>query len=328
MGASPDVVSIGHQYTSIVLGGCVCILMLFLNNAVFRGAGDPAIAMRVLWLSNLINLVLDPCFIFGIGPFPRLGVVGAAVATTTGRGIGVIFQFWMLYRGTGRVRLTPALIRIDPRVMFRLLRVSITGILQFAIAHTSWLGLVRIVSAFGSGAVAGYTIAIRVIIFAILPSWGLSGAAATMVGQNLGAKKPERAEAAVWRTGFYNMLFLGSVGLVFIAVPEWIVGIFTTDPAVAPYAVQCLRIVSFGNLAYGYGMVMVQSFNGAGDTVTPTVVNIFCYWLFEIPLAYVLAMHWLPGPKGVFAAIPMAEGLIAVVGMTLFRRGKWKAKKI
>jgi putative MATE family efflux protein len=328
MGASPDVVTIGHRYTSIVLGGCICILMLFLNNAIFRGAGDPAIAMRVLWLSNLINLVLDPCFIFGLGPFPRLGVAGAAVATTTGRGIGVLYQFWVLFRGSGRVRLTPALMRIDPPIMFRLLRVSVTGILQFAVAHTSWLALVRIVSTFGSQAVAGYTIAIRVIIFAILPSWGLSGAAATLVGQNLGAKRPDRAEKAVWRTGFYNMLFLGGVGLVFITIPERIIGIFTMDAQVAPYAVDCLRIVSFGNMAYAYGMVMVQSFNGAGDTVTPTVVNIFCYWLFEIPLAYVLANHLHRGPDGVFAAIPIAELMIALLGTMLFRRGRWKTKRI
>jgi len=328
MGGSPALIEVGHRYTAIVLGGSMAILLLFLNNAIFRGAGDAAVAMRVLWLANLINLVLDPCFIFGLGPFPRLGVTGAAVATTTGRSIGVLYQFWILAHGTGRIRIERSVIRLDPRVMLRLLRVSITGILQFAVAHTSWVGLVRIVSVFGSAAVAGYTIAIRIVIFAILPSWGLAGAAATMVGQNLGAKKPERAERAVWLTGSYNVLFLGSVGLVFIVFAEPIIRLFTSDPEVIRVAASCLRICSYGNIAYAYGMVMVQSFNGAGDTVTPTIVNILCYWMFQIPLAYVLTFHAKLGPSGAFAAIPIAETAIAVLGVTLFRRGRWKTKKI
>ena len=286
MGASPEIVSIGSGYARIALGGSGVVILLFLNNAIFRGVGDAAIAMRLLWVSNIINLILDPCLIFGWGPFPRLGVTGAALATFTGRGIGVLYQFYRLWRGTERIRILRSQIRLNWEVLVRLLRVSLTGMFQFAIAQTSWIGLVRIVSFFGASAVAGYTIAIRIVIFAILPSWGLSNAAATLVGQNLGANQPERAETSVWRTGFYNMLFLGGVGVVFVLFAEPIVRLFTHDPDVVPLAVSCLRIVSCGNIGYAYAMVMLQSFNGAGDTLTPTIVNFFGFWLFEIPLAY------------------------------------------
>jgi len=244
MGASNEIVTMGGGYARIALGGSGAILLLFLNNAIFRGAGDAAVAMRLLWVSNLINLVLDPCLIFGWGPFPKLGVTGAALATFTGRSIGVAYQFYRLMHGTERIRILVRQVRVNWNVLLRLVRVSLTGILQFAIAHTSWIGLVRIVSVFGSAAVAGYTIAIRIVVFAILPSWGLSNAAATLVGQNLGAKKPERAEQAVWRTGLYNMLFLGSLGVFFIFMAEPIVRLFTQDPAVVPLAAKCLRIVS------------------------------------------------------------------------------------
>jgi putative MATE family efflux protein len=284
--------------------------------------------MRVLWLSNFINLVLDPCFIFGLGPFPELGVTGAAVSTTIGRSIGVAYQFWILFAGTGRVRILTHQLQANWDVMRRLSRVALNGMFQYAVGQTSWLVLVRIVSSFGSNAVAGYTVAIRIFIFAILPSWGLASAAATLVGQNLGADKPERAERSVWLTGFYNMVFLGVVAVLFIVFPEPIIRIFTDDPAVIPIGVDCLRIVSYGNLAYAYGMVMVQSFNGAGDTFTPTVVNIFGYWLFQIPVAYVLAFQTSLGSKGVFGAIPIAETAIAVVGVMLFRLGRWKTKRI
>jgi putative MATE family efflux protein len=270
MGASPQVVTVGSNYARIALGGSGAILMLFLNNAIFRGAGDAAIAMRLLWVSNIINLVLDPCLIFGWGPFPKLGVTGAALATFTGRSIGVGYQFYRLLRGSERIQILRQHIRINFAVLLRLVRVSLTGILQFAIAHTSWIGLVRIVSIFGSAALAGYTIAIRIVIFVILPSWGLSNAAATLVGQNLGAKQPERAAASVWRTGFYNMIFLGVVGLLFVLFAEPIVKLFTHDPQVVPLAASCLRIISYGNIGYAYGMVMLQAFNGAGDTITPT----------------------------------------------------------
>ena len=328
MGASPEIVAVGSGYARIALGGSGVLLLLFLNNAIFRGTGDAAIAMRILWVSNIINLVLDPCFIFGLGPFPRLGVTGAAVATITGRSIGVVYQFYRLLHGTERIRILRRQIRINLHVLLRLARVSLTGILQFAIAHTSWIGLVRIVSMFGAAALAGYTIAIRIVIFAILPAWGLSNAAATLVGQNLGAKQPERAEQSVWRTGIYNMLFLGSVGVLFIFFAEPLIRLFSHDPAVVPFGAACLRIVSYGNIGYAYGMVMLQAFNGAGDTVTPTFVYLFGFWLLEIPLAYWLAIPVHLRSNGVFVAIVIAETAIAAASAVLFKRGRWKRQRI
>jgi len=328
MGASPEIVAVGSGYTRICLGGSFAVLLLFLNNAIFRGAGDAAIAMRLLWISNIINLILDPCLIFGIGPFPRLGVTGAALATFIGRSIGVLYQFYRLLRGTERIRILRSQIRVHAGVLLRLLRVSFTGILQFAIAHTSWIGLVRIVSIFGAPALAGYTIAIRVVIFVILPSWGMSNAAATLVGQNLGAGHPERAEKAVWRTGLYNVAFLGTVGIFFILFAEPVVRLFTHDPAVVPLGAACLRIVSYGNLGYAYFMVMMQAFNGAGDTITPTIVNFFGFWLFEIPLAYWLAIPMHMRSNGVFFSIAIAESAMAIASAILFKQGKWKKQKI
>jgi MATE family, multidrug efflux pump len=328
MGASPDVIAIGRHYAAIMMGSTVAIILLFLNNGIFRGAGDAAIAMRVLWLSNFINLLLDPCFIFGLGPFPEFGLAGAAVSTTIGRSIGVVYQMWILFSGHSRVKILPRQFRVHWDVMSRLIRVALNGMFQYGIGQLSWLFLVRLVSTFGSVAVAGYTVAIRIFFFAILPPWGLSGAAATLVGQNLGAQKPERAERSVWLTGFYNMIFLAAVGLVFIFFPEPIIRVFTSDPAVISFGVDCLRIICYGNLAYAYGMVIVQSFNGAGDTFTPTVVNLFGYWLFQIPVAYLLASRTSLGPQGVFYAIPLAETAIAIVGVALFRQGRWKKKRI
>jgi len=328
MGASQEIVLAGSGYTRIALGCSGVVVLLTLNNAVFRGAGDAVIAMRVLWVSNLINLVLDPCLIFGLGPFPRLGVTGAAAATLTGRSIGVVYQFFQLLRGSQHLRVLPRHIRLNLGVMLRLLRVSLTGILQFAIAHTSWIALVRIVSIFGSAAIAGYTIAIRIVIFAILPSWGLSNAAATLVGQNLGARQPDRAESSVWRTGLYNMLFLGSVGVSFVLFAKPIIRLFTHDPTVVPLGAACLRILSYGNIAYAYGMVILQAFNGAGDTVTPTIVNFFGYWMLEIPLAYLLSISLGLHASGVYLSILIAEAFIAAVSMLLFRRGRWKLKQI
>ena len=328
MGATPQIVATGSGYTRICLGGSCAVLLLFLNNAIFRGAGDAAIAMRLLWISNILNLILDPCLIFGWGPFPRMGVTGAALATFSGRSIGVVYQFYRLLKGTERIRILGRQIRIKVVVLWRLVRVSLTGILQFAIAHTSWIGLVRIVSAFGAAALAGYTIAIRIVIFVILPSWGLSNAAATLVGQNLGANKPDRAETAVWRTGLYNVLFLGTVGVLFILFAENIVGLFTSDPDVLALGASCLRIVSYGNLGYAYFMVMMQAFNGAGDTITPTIVNFFGFWLFEIPLAYALAKPMHMRSNGVFFSIAIAESAMAAASAILFRKGKWKKQKI
>src|SRR5271166_2861957 len=328
MGASPDIISTGSGYTRICLGGSCAVLLLFLNNAIFRGAGDAAIAMRLLWVSNIINLILDPCLIFGWGPFPKMGVTGAALATFTGRSIGVMYQFYRLLKGTERIRILTRQVRVHLDVLWRLVRVSVTGILQFAIAHTSWIGLVRIVSTFGAAAVAGYTIAIRIVVFVILPSWGLSNAAATLVGQNLGAGKPERAESAVWRTGIYNVIFLGMVGVVFIIFAEPIVRLFIRDPVVVPLGAACLRIVSYGNLGYAYFMVMMQAFNGAGDTITPTIVNFFGFWCFEIPLAYVLAKPLGMRSNGVFYSIAIAESSMALASAILFKQGRWKKKKI
>ena len=328
MGASPQIIASGSGYARIALGGSGAIMLLFLNNAIFRGAGDAAIAMRLLWVSNIINLILDPCLIFGWGPFPKLGVTGAALATFTGRSIGVVYQFYRLLRGSERIRILRSQIRLNLGVLLRLLRVSLTGILQFAIAHTSWIGLVRIVSIFGSAALAGYTIAIRIVIFILLPSWGLSNAAATLVGQNLGAKQPERAAKSVWRTGFYNMLFLGGIGVFFAIFAVPVVRLFTSDPQVIPLAASCLRIISYGNIGYAYGMVMLQAFNGAGDTVTPTIVNFFGFWLLEIPLAYFLAITAGMRANGVYFSIVVAEAFIAGASIILFKRGRWKRRQI
>ena len=328
MGASPDVVAQGWGFTAVMLGGNVTIMMLFMINAIFRGAGDAAIAMRVLWLANAINIVLGPCFIFGLGPFPELGIVGAAVATNIGRGTGALYAFSRLIRKGGRFEIKRSHFRLEPAIMARLVRLSATGTFQVFIGMASWIGLVRTISSFGTDAVAGYIIGIRVILFALLPSWGMSNAAATMVGQALGAKKPERAERAVWKAGFYNLIFLGSVGIIFILFARQIIGLFTTDPNVVPYGVDCLRIVSYGFLFYAYGMVLTQSFNGAGDTWTPTIINLFVFWLWEIPLAYVLAIVFGLGPRGVFLAIMIAFSSLAIVSALVFRRGKWKTQTV
>jgi putative MATE family efflux protein len=328
MGASPEVIAIGSGYTRVMLGGNVVIVLLFLINATFRGAGDAAIAMRVLWLANWINILLGPCLIFGLGPFPELGVQGAAIATTIGRGTGVLYQIYRLTRRDGRIVIHRDQVRLRPAVMRTVLRLSGTGTFQVLVHTASWIGLVRIISTFGAQALAGYTIGVRIIIFALLPSWGLANAAATMVGQGLGAGKPERAERAVWIAGLYNMCFLGTVGLVFVLLADPIVRLFTTDPAVAPVAASCLRIVSYGYLFYAWGMVLTQAFNGAGDTWTPTWLNLCCFWLWEIPLAWALAVHFGFGPTGVFLAITTAFSTLAVVSAILFRRGRWKLRHV
>ena len=328
MGASPQILDFGIGYAQVAFVGSGVLLLLAVNNAIFRGAGDAVVAMRVLWFSNIINLILDPCFIFGLGPFPQLGVTGAAVATFIARSIGVAFQAYLLVRGTERIHILRQQIRIDLAVLLRLLRVSLTGILQFAVPNIGWIGVVRIVSIFGAEAVAGCTIAIRAIVFFLLPSWGLNRAAATLVGQNLGAKQPDRAEASVWRTGFYNMLFLGVVGIFSVIFSEHIIGLFTDDPVVKPLGASFLRILSYGNIAYAYGMVILQAFNGAGDTVTPTWVVLFGCWILEIPLAYWMAVPVGLGPEGVFIAHVIANAAIAVASIVLFRRGNWKRKRI
>jgi putative MATE family efflux protein len=327
MGAPQSVVEAGWSYTAWMLGGNGSILLLFLINAVFRGAGDASLAMRSLWLANAVNLVLDPCLIFGLGPFPELGVTGAAIGTTIGRSVGVAYQLVKL-AGDGRVQVRRRHLRPDAGLALHLLRISVGGTVQFLIATASWLGLVRILTPFGAAALAGYTVAIRIVIVAILPSWGMTNAVATLVGQNLGAGKPERAERAVWLTGFYNMAFLIAVALVFIVWPERLVAVFSSDPAVQRLGATCLRVVSYGYGFYAWGMVMLQAFNGAGDTRTPTWINLFCYWLFQIPLALGLAKGLTLGPLGVFLAITIAESAVAVVGVLAFRRGRWKEQVV
>jgi MATE family, multidrug efflux pump len=328
MGGSNWVVQEGVSFTKVMFAGNASILLLFLINAIFRGAGDAAIAMRVLWLANSINIILGPCFIFGLGPFPKLGIAGAAVATTIGRGTGVLYAFSRLIRSGGRFDITRAHIKLEPAIMLTLLRLSASGTFQVFIGMASWIGLIRTLSSFGSDAIAGYTIGIRVIMFALLPSWGMSNASATMVGQALGARKPERAEQAVWKAGFYNMVFLGVVGLVFVVFAKPIIGLFTSDLQVVPYGVDCLRIVAYGFLFYAYGMVITQSFNGAGDTWTPTTINLFVFWLWELPLAYLLAVVLRLGPRGVFVAITVAFSTLAVISGLVFRRGKWKSRVV
>jgi putative MATE family efflux protein len=328
MGASPDVLATGSHFTRVMLGGSASILLLFLINGIFRGAGDAQLSMRTLWLANGINILLGPCLIFGLGPFPRLGVTGAAVATTIGRSTGVLFGLAQFFRQSGRVHIHRRHLTVDPGLMVKLLRLSGSGMFQVLIGTASWIGLVRILAGFGSTALAGYTIAIRIVLFALLPSWGMGNAAATMVGQALGARKPDRAEQAVWRAAFYNLCFLGVVGVIFVFGARGIVQLFTSDPAVAEYARTALRVIAIGFVLYAYGMVLSQSFNGAGDTWTPTWLGFFSFWLFEIPLAYLLAVHLGFGPFGVFTAIPIAFSVYAIAALVMFRRGGWKAKVV
>jgi putative MATE family efflux protein len=328
MGASDDVVRSGTGFTRVMLAGSGGVLLLFLINAVFRGAGDAAIAMRVLWFGNAINIILGPCLIFGLGPFPELGVTGAAVGTTIGRWSGVAYQVLYLTSGRGRITVRPHHVRLQAAVMKSILRLSGVGMFQNFIGTASWMGLVRILAGFGSAAVAGNTIGIRIIMFALLPSFGVSNAAATLVGQNLGAGKPERAEAAAWTAGKYNTICLVVVGAIFLLFAPQLIGAISSDPEVIPYGVECLRIVAAGFLFYGYGMVLSMSFNGAGDTRTPTLINLLCLWCFEIPLAWVLAYPAGLGPTGVFIAIAIAFSVLALVSAALFRQGWWKTRRV
>ena len=328
MGAAPGVIETGRGYATIMLGGEAAIIVLFVANAIFRGAGDAAIAMRVLWLANIINIVLGPLLIFGPGPFPALGVTGAAIATTTGRSIGAIYAVTRLFRQASRIPVGRRHLRVDVGVMRQILSLSGSATLQNLIGMASWIGLVRILAGYGSEALAGYTIAVRLIIFALLPSWGLSNAAATMVGQSLGARKPERAERAVWQAGAYNARFLVAVGILFFVAAPLILRAFTSDPVVSDYAVHCLRIVALGYPLYAYGMVLTQSFNGAGDTWTPTWLNLLCFWIFEIPLAWGLSGPAGFGPSGVFWAIMASFSLLALASAVLFRRGRWKTRVV
>lgn len=328
MGASDEIATELYSYTAIMMGGNVVIMLLFIINAVFRGAGDAAISMKVLWFANILNIILDPILIFGLGPIPALGITGAAIATTFSRGLGVLFQIYMLAGRSKRIEVHLQNIKLEMKVMSRLVRLSLGGIGQFLIATASWVGLVRIIAEFGSVALAGYTIAIRIIMFSLLPSWGMSNAAATLVGQNLGAKKPDRAEKSAWICGGINTVFLVLIGTGFYFFAEDLLQLFTTEPDVIAIGASCLKIVCLGYLFYGMGMVMTQAFNGAGDTVTPTWLNFICFWLIEIPVAWFLAITLNMEENGVFWSIVIAESLLGMLGVIIFRRGTWKNKKV
>jgi len=328
MGASDDVVRTGSTFARVMIGASGGVTLLFLINAVFRGAGDAAIAMRVLWIANAVNIILGPCLIFGLGPFPRLGVTGAAIGTSIGRWTGVAIQVYILTRRDARVVLRWAHMRLDTAVMKGILRISGTAMFQNFIGTASYMGQVRIIAGFGSAAVAGNTIGIRVILFALLPSWGVSNAAVTLVGQNLGAGKPDRAEASAWKAGLYNTICLGTIGAIFLLFAPIIVRIFTSDAAVGSVGVQCLRIVSAGFLFYGYGMVLTAAFNGAGDTRTPTVINLVSLWILELPLAWLLAHSAGMGPSGSFVAMSVGFSTLAFLSAWIFSKGHWKTRHV
>ena len=328
MGADAAIVASGSTYTAVMLGGSLTILLLFVINAIFRSVGDAAVAMRSLWLANIVNMVLAPCFIFGIGPIPRMGVLGAAVATTVGRGAGVAYQLVVLARKSGHLTIARRHVGIRLSLVVDLVRLATPATGQVLIETASWVALMRIVSTYGSAALAGYTIAMRVAIFALLPSWGLAQAAATLVGQNLGAGLADRARQSVWTIARYNVAFLGPVGLLFALTPGFLVAFFASDPVVAAYAADCLRIVAFGFVVFAFGMVAVQAFNGAGDTTTPMWVNLASFWFFKIPCAYVLAKVVGLGPRGAFLAITMAYAVQSIASGVLFRRGGWEKRRV
>lgn len=328
MGASPQMAEAGFWYPTVMFGGNAVIMLLFIINAVFRSSGDAAVSMRVLVLANLINIILDPLLIFGIGPFPEMGLKGAAVATTIGRGTAVVYQFYLLFYGKKRIRLDAKHLKIRIKVMIQLFKLAAGGILQYIIATSSWIALFRIISVLGAEVLAGYTIAIRVVVFALLPSWGLSNAASTLVGQNLGARQPERAERTVWITAYTNLVMLGIFGIFMIIYPEPMIRLFIDDPAVIASGSISLQIISYGFVAYALGMVLIQGFNGSGDTVTPTRLNLFCFWLFEIPLAYLLAIIFDLKIYGICLAIIAAESGLTLLAWYYFRKGKWKLMKV
>ncbi|OQP50355.1 MATE family efflux transporter [Niastella yeongjuensis] len=328
MGASAETIHIGTNYTRIIYGGSVVIMLLFLINGIFRGAGDASMAMRSLWIANFCNIILCPVLIYGLGPIPAFGITGAAIATTIGRGIGVLYQLYHLFSGKRSIKVRKQDFKPDWPIIKSISNIAWTGTAQFLIASASWMVLARIMAEFGDTAVAGYGVAIRLIMFFLLPAWGMSNAAATLVGQNLGAQQPQRAEQSVWRTAKYNTIFMIFVTLIFLLFAQPIVAFMNKDVTVESYAVMALRIVSLGYIFYGVGMVVTNAFNGAGDTRTPTLINIFGFWMFQVPLAFLLAMVFKLGPKGVFIAIVLAETGITIAGIILFKKGKWKKVKI
>jgi putative MATE family efflux protein len=328
MGAPPEVLAVGVLYTQIVFAGSVFIILLFIINGIFRGAGDASIAMRSLWIANICNIILCPVLIYGLGSWNGFGLIGAALATTFGRGIGVCYQLYHLFSGRRIIKIQKEHLIPDWKIIKTLFSIAWTATFQFLIASASWIVLTKIISQFGSAAIAGYTVAMRVIVFFILPAWGMSNAAATLVGQNLGAGLPERAEESVWKTAKYNAIFMTFVSLLFLLFSAPIIMLLNKDPEVEKIATQALRIISLGYIFYGIGMVVTSSFNGAGDTKTPTLINLFGFWTFQIPLAYFLAISIEMGPRGIFFAIIIAETLITITGIIIFRRGKWKSIKI
>ncbi len=328
MGATEAAAAEGAGYTRVMLGGNVTVFLIFVLNAIFRAAGDAAIAMRVLWIANLLNIALDPCFIFGLGPFPELGVTGAAVATNIGRGAGVALQLVLLFRGRRRIALRRADLRPDRAVLRSIARLSAGGILQNLMTTTSWIGFVRILTPFGSAAVAGFTVGMRVTLFAILPSWGISNATATLVGQCLGAGKPDRAERSVWLSGALNMAFMVTVSVVYLLAAGPIIRLFGITDDALPAGIDTMRIVSYGYVFFAWGMVLTQAYNGAGDTRTPTAVYFVCCWVFGVPLAHVLARESGAGYRGVPWAIAAAYSAVSVAAFILFRRGSWKRARV
>ena len=328
MGGSSELIQEGHGYTQLMIGGNITILLLFLINAIFRGAGDASVAMWILVLSNGLNIILDPIFIFGWGPIPEYGVMGAAIATNIGRGTAVLFQLIILFFGWSKIKIGISDIVIRFKVMTNIIKVSAGGIAQFLIGTSSWIFLMRIMSEFGSEVLAGYTIAIRVIMFSLMPSWGMSNAAATLVGQNLGANKPDRAEESVWKTGKYNAIFMFSISLIYLFFAEDIILSFNSTPQVVEYGTLCLQIIAAGYVFYAYGMVLTQAFNGAGDTNTPTKINFLIFWVLQLPFAYIMAITFKFGAVGVFLAISIAEVLLTIVSYILFKKGKWKEIKV
>ena len=324
MGAETSLIEEGFGYTQWLLGGNLTIMLLFLINAIFRGAGDASVAMWTLVLSNGLNIILDPLFIFGWGPIPEYGVMGAAIATNIGRGTAVMFQLCILFFGWSSIQLTVKDLLLNIKVMINLVNISLGGVAQFLIGTSSWVFLMRMISEFGTEVLAGYTIAIRVMLFSLMPSWGMSNAAATLVGQNLGAKKPDRAALSVWKTGKYNAYFMGAVSLVYLFFAKDIVSRFNNAPVVVEYGGLCLQIIATGYIFYAYGMVVTQAFNGSGDTRTPTRINIIAFWLFQLPFAYIAAFYFELGALGVFMAITLAEILSAIIAIILFKRGRWK----
>lgn len=325
MGAEKDLIEEGYGYTQILIGGNLSIMLLFLINAIFRGAGSAKIAMLSLGLASLLNIILDPIFIFGWGPIPAMGVKGAAIATTIGRGTAVLFQIYMLQSGKSPIVIGFKQLKLKTKIMFNLVKISLGGIGQFLIGTSSWMFLMRLVAEFGSEVLAGYVLAIRIIMFTILPAWGMSNAAATLVGQNLGAKLPERAEKSVWITAKYNVIFMLLISILYIGFADPLVFLFTQDSEVVKYGAMALRLIATGYVFYGFGMVLTQAFNGAGDTKTPTLINFISYWLFQLPLAYLAAIYFEKGPNAVFLSIAIAETLLAILAIYIFRKGRWKS---